>query len=158
MAEQVTGALVRGYEVLRREQVAYDYEKVFWRALYGVGLVGMGWLTLKLGRMIYAAQNPEVTEYLTIVDWVEGSNAETPVPNTGFGSVVAFYRSDPEAYAEYVAEFEAENREELTAGKVLSLVDTVYARYGPLMPLGVLTASASMEAVRVRKLRGELDG
>ena len=56
MSDQVTATMIRGYEAIRREQATYDYEKVFWGSLFGVGLVGLGWLSVKLGRIIQAVQ------------------------------------------------------------------------------------------------------
>ena len=39
-------------EAVYRERCEYDYQRVFWGSVYGVGLVGLGWVSIKLGLMV----------------------------------------------------------------------------------------------------------
>ena len=42
-------------EIIRARSM-YDYPGVFRNSFYGVGLVGLGWVAVKLGRLIERAQ------------------------------------------------------------------------------------------------------
>ena len=83
MSEQVTARMIRGYEAMRRERGSFNYEKVFWNTAYGIGLVAMGWVTLKLGRIVQSAQDPigaiNDAEYKLIVKYVEEQPEAIPV-------------------------------------------------------------------------------
>ena len=186
---------IRVSEAVYRERSRFDFEKVFWNSAYGVGIVGLGWVAVKLGKMIRDVQlnwdeinskiadvvpgwTAEDYEYyeLTVV-YVEGEFKDMPPPSGGiwpgvywnpeFWDRVEFYRSDPEAYAEYKARFQIAE-ETVKAGleeagassgvlKVLDVADGIYTRLGPVMPLGIVTYNTLAEVIRVRRLKEEVE-
>ncbi len=137
MSEAVTASMVHGYEVMQRRTTSYDYEKVFWNSAFGLGLVGMGWVAVKLGWIIsdlqeiqkavvsYAETVQEIlddprrslriNEYLFMWDAVVGPHKDVPVNNYEQGRAIAvdIMRRDlasdtPYIWAEYVADIKSE--------------------------------------------------
>ena len=171
--------LERRQDALIREKAVYDYEKVFWGSVYGVGLVGLGWLSIKLGKMIMAVQPPQikvvsedpysltVEQYNDLYPWVDpdGGKYSSPPPQGGIGMVIIFYRSNPDVWEELKASFVDSGEVDLDGVpvvpvpvKALTLIDGVFGRFGPVIPVGVVGFNMLSEKIRVKRLRGELDG
>jgi hypothetical protein len=138
LSEAVTASMARGYEVMQRQSVRYDYEKVFWNGTFTVGLIGLGWTAVKLGQMIVAAQdvydktlktvvkvtsdiqqgltNPvgslAYNQYLVLYEWVEGVHADDTPTRYG-ASLIMDYRKYPEKWAAYKATMGAANTDDL---------------------------------------------
>lgn len=176
MTEVVTAGLLRSYEVLKRQQTHYDYEKVFWSSTYGLGLVGLGWIAIKLGKIIQGGQevitdlseaitNPKYETYKLLYDWVEGEHKDD-TPTYHLQTLINQYRNDPEAWKVYKEDILEQHPEwNLTptgepaknpTSEILNSVDNLYVKYGPIMPLGVLAGNISLEYLRVRKVKEEL--
>ena len=104
----VNAVMAHNYEVMERQSTRYDYEKVFWNATYTVGLVGLGWISLKLGQVILGTQqayedaagavtNPAKAAYDLVVSFVEGDRKnEQP---RYLQALILQCRADPEYYA-----------------------------------------------------------
>jgi hypothetical protein len=127
----VTGAMAHGYEVMRRQTVRYDYEKVFWNSTYGLGLLGLGWIAIKLGWIVSDLQNISAaaaayvetvkafmadpvtsikfSEYKIMWDYIEGAHKDTPsnVLEYPTSEAVQAYRDAPDLWTSYKAEFAA---------------------------------------------------
>lgn len=125
MAEAITAGMARGYEVMRRKSISYDYEKVFWNSTFTVGLIGLGWAAIKLGRVIGELQgaaegagvvvrdittaiaDPPLATYEYLYDYVEGDKKDyQPTGGWGVGTprlwtLIQQYRADPAAWAVY---------------------------------------------------------
>lgn len=159
--QAVTAEMVRGYEAMRRSRGSYNYERVFWNSIFGIGLVGVTWVTIKMGQTIRFAQNPlggkEDSEYKLFYLWIEGRNKSTPTfwlwPTPEIKKRVEEFRENPELWEEYKLEHEKLHKDDPIDVKALDFIDGLYARYGPLMPVGLLSMNVLREAVRVRELR-----
>jgi hypothetical protein len=183
-AELITAGMVRGYDVMTRRTMSYDYEKVFWNSAFGLGLVGLGWVAIKLGKEIrgYQTSWDQLTEqvakpdtigyyqYLKLFSWVEGENRARPTWDAEIymWGPVYLYRADPdnwEAYKEAVAaahpdwflnEAGKPTVQVAAADKVLNFLDDLYAKYGGVMPIGVLAGNVGFEYARVWRLKREM--
>ena len=183
MSEPVSAAMIHGYEVMQRNSVKYDYEKVFWNGTFTVGLVGLGWVAVKLGQTIAGLQGSvpvklwkavtdadaaDYYQYQSLFDMVEGKDKLNPAPNSGFGSIVSYYRANPtewDAYIEatltkhpdwVVDESGKPTEQEKPAEKVLSFADSIFAKYGAAMPLAAVVGHVVLEYARVHRLRSEM--
>lgn len=95
-------AYQRSLAAMRRQWAVYDHEKVFWNSVWTVGLIGLGWVAVQLGKTIEAVMSlPEQIanqlgidvpgigdpryEYLMITNYVEGDGKKksVPAPKTG---------------------------------------------------------------------------
>ena len=163
--------MVRSYEVMQRRSTQYDYEKVFWNATYSVALIGLGWVSVKLGQTILGVQkiyedttgaisNPQKAAYDLVVSFVEGDR-KNDQPKY-LQALILQCRSDPEYYAEWKA-----NAQEQTPGidqptqtesaeKILNVIDGIYTKWGAAMPLLAVGTHVAGEYVRVQRIKGEL--
>jgi hypothetical protein len=183
MAETVTATMARGYEVMQRQSVRYDYEKVFWNGTFTVGLVGLGWVAVKLGQTIAGLQGSvpvklwkavtdadaaDYYQYQGLFDMVEGKDKLKAAPNTGFGSIVSYYRANLTEWDAYVEALLAKHpdwvvdesgkptEQEKPAEKVLNYADSIFTKYGAAMPLAAVVGHVVLEYARVHKLRRDL--
>ena len=173
--------MARGYEAMKRQTTSYDYEKVFFNSAFGLGLVGLGWIAVKLGWMISGVQRN--IEYLTdpakagliayreLVKWVEGENKDKDYMELAndqpFATAVYIYRTNPDAWLSYKEGFQAEHPEYFTdagglkdqpmdAAQVLQIIDNFMARWGAVMPMGVLIGNVGFEYLRVWRMKRRL--
>ncbi len=169
---------------MKRQSVSYDYEKVFWNTTFGIGLVALGWVSVKLGRTIGALQKVAgatgewikdpikqnaINNYNNYYRWIEGADKDNLniVGDEFFMQEIFDFRKDPKLWAAYKAEFaetypdvevkEGEAKPPVDiALEILNAVDKFYADYGMVMPLGILVGNVGIEYLRVRKMREEL--
>jgi hypothetical protein len=180
MAEVVTASMARSYEAMQRSSVRYDYEKVFWNGTFTLGLLGLGWVAVKLGQTISGAQkvitdatqiivDPNYVTYKQVYDYVEGVKKLDPLPggNAALISAITRFRADPEDWAifkettleanpDWVVDASGKpTADPLPAEKVLNFADTIFSKYGAAMPIGAVVLHIVLEYGRVHKLRSE---
>jgi hypothetical protein len=177
----INAEMLHGYEVLKRESVAYDYEKVFWNSAFGIGLVGLGWVAVKLGQTISGAQKLVASftnvsdlglwEYTTLFDWVEGSKKDTPFwegAPVQLWPLIYVGRASPTDWATYKASVQTAHPDwflsatgsptipQNPADQILQWADSFYAKYGAALPLGVLAGNVGFEYARVWRMKRRL--
>jgi hypothetical protein len=99
---------------------------------------------------------------------VVGKDKLKAAPNSGFGSVVTYYRANPAEWDDYVDTMNEKHpewtlddsgkaeAEVAPAEKVLNYADSIFAKYGAAMPIAAVVGHVVLEYGRVRKLRSEL--
>jgi hypothetical protein len=115
------GGAITAVEEMRKERSRFQYEKVFWNTAFGIGLVGVTWVAVKLGLMMEWITNPEaviddvvasITDPVTktvvrsqmafIVKWVEGEYKNRLPPQGNTGIIVIYFRdlyvNNPDEY------------------------------------------------------------
>lgn len=155
------GVLARAEVAMARDRADYDFEKVFWRTLYGVGLFAVGMGTLKVGRMIQAVTNPVAAirggEYDLIVSFVEGKDMfKDPGGLTAHRDTIIRFRQDPVAYQDWkdaYAEAKAAAPPEI---QMLDMVDSAAVRVGPVAPVAIFGLMTLYEYRRSRRMRRSL--
>lgn len=65
----------RAEKVMKRDLPVYDYEKVFWNSMFSVGIIGVGYASLKLGRMMVALTS--ALNNLDILGWIPNEAVES---------------------------------------------------------------------------------
>ena len=168
-------------EILSQRR-AYDYAGVFWNSVYGVGLVGLGWVSIKLGKLIaeaqgqiqkieefvwdpYEADPTMITEvqYNTLYPWCDpaGDKYTANPPSMPIGVAIKYYRENPIIWQEIKAYYTENSANVGPAGapirpasvKALDLLDGVYARVGPVLPVGILSYNCLAEYIRVKRMK-----
>jgi len=179
---ELTSSHLRTLEDLQRERSRPDLEKVFMNSLFGVGLVGVGYLAVKLGQTILYVQDSIETAGAaiedvttpgsvgrstakTLEDWVLGDKADVPVgkiPNSMARLEVRRLRAardggDKEAIAELVekAEGPPQDQRVTETAKILGNLDRFYTRWGAILPVGIVAFNGAVELLRVRRVRGD---
>jgi hypothetical protein len=146
--------------VLERERTSYDYERVFWGSVYGVGLVGLGWVALKLGRLVQVAQDPvgalNDAEYRLIVRYVEEEPFADVGGLTAHRQTIMDFRDDPYLYEDWKAAYAQAKASAPPEIRVLDVVDRAFGRFGPVIPAGIVGFNILSEKVRVKRLEREL--
>ena len=155
MSEQVNlGVFSRAEEARERERRRFDYEKVFWNTLYGVGLVGLGYVTVKLGHVLEDLTDPvgylEDRDWLTLVSWVEGKYKDQAPAGHPSSTRIIFFRADPEAWEEEKAAHMLEEEEKPLDVRLLHILDRGFGRVGPALPVGVLCLNMFREWRRTK--------
>ena len=171
---------MRQSEVLYRERTVFDMQGVFMNSAYGVGLVGLGWVAIKLGRMIQTAQDVvsgevvktfiATAEYNSLFDWVEGKYKDVPLESVRQALtpenrvLIEDFRANSYLWEDYKAQYMVDSpvRDAVEAAKpaeikILDIIDGAYGRFGPIMPFGVVSANVLLEAIRIRRLKGEVE-
>jgi len=170
----------RSMKVMQRQLPTYDYEKVFWNSTYSIGLVGLTYVAVKMGQLIMGLSHnlteagriftdPDKASY----DWLypycdpEGDKYQDqngkwiPYPGT-HGSVVQYYRDSPEeweAYKQKIIDKYGEGTDKPSGAdaifKTLDMIGSIFDKYGPIMPLGVVAGHTFIEYRRVERLKGK---
>jgi hypothetical protein len=167
--------MAHSYEVMKRQTVAYDYEKVFFNAAFSLGLVGLGWITVKLGqsisgieevasRSVDAFTSPDLAAFQLLFDFVEGSRKTETPKYASLAYVVADYRANPDKWNEYKQVQYAAHPEwanttstQLSrANQILDTFDKFFTQWGPALPIGVLVGNVGLEYARTWKLKRDL--
>ena len=179
--------LERQQKVMSRVLVSYDYEKVFWRSVYGVGLVGLGWVSLELGNMIRSGQklvegigftevpadptSITIEQYNKLYPWVDpsGIRYNDLVPQGPVGMMYLKYRNEPAIWEAIKAEFIAAGEvagpdENVPPGapkpepvdRALAACNWAFNKFGAIIPPALVGYNVATEAVRIRRLKGDL--
>ena len=171
MSEQVydLGRSIRENSIIANEIIkrnsSYNFARVFTNSAYGIGLVGLGWVAIKLGRIIESAQ--EITDPTIIATakfnlislYVDGIYKDVDLNvidprglSEEYRDLITSFRAFPEDWAEYKSQYEAEQSKRNPELKALDAIDWVYSRAGPVLPVSVLGLNALAEFIRMRKV------
>ena len=176
MAEALSMADIRAQQVLARDRVSFDYEKVFWRTLYGVGLFGIGAVTVKMG--VWLGGLPSLDEIVSdftgldnkgmlnedsfwrIYDDVEAGRSGGSV---GYAGMVTYYVNAPDEWQAlkdlYMPITDAGEQVPVKKPAVQVFVegaDKIINNYGPVVPMGIFMFGLVSEYSRTRSLKGAL--
>ena len=181
MAEALSMADIRAQQVLARDRVSFDYEKVFWRTLYGVGLFGVGAITVKMGTWLgniksideavadfnsLGSAATEISEdtFWRIYDDVEAKRTGGSV---GIAAMISYYVYHPEDWEtlkiKYVPGYteQAEDDPPILVQKpkvqmIVEGMDRLMYDYGPVVPVGIFLFGLASEYSRTRRMKGAL--
>ena len=174
VADRMIYAMGQSIERSKRLDSSFNYEKVFWNSAFAVGLLGLGWVSVQLGKTIQLIQDPvgSITAMAddlgdgakeAVIDVVEngGDSAWSTLASTSgvFSLVTLYFRNNDEAFQQFKASVEAEEtaeaEEESKQRDILDYLDEAYGDYGSIAPAAIVGLNIALELHRVSRARRE---